>query len=68
MAVSMTPQFTTTQKVSRAGGLCLGTQELKYQEHLAPDVLYGLKWAQASSPGSPLLPGKDGLTGLYLLS
>lgn len=28
LAVSMTPKFTTIQNVSKAGGLCLGSQEL----------------------------------------
>lgn len=68
LVVSMTPKFTTTQKVSKAGGLCLGSQELKYKSISAPDVLYGLRQAQASTSVSPLLMGKDGLTGLYLLS
>lgn len=53
----------------------LGARNLiKYKSISAPDVLYslrqaqGLRWAQASTSVSPLLMGKDGLTGLYLLS
>lgn len=34
LGVIVTPQLTTTQKVSKAGGLYLGSQELKYQDHL----------------------------------